>query len=278
MSMFIPGPDSPLPPPLDPIGLGTSSYSPPEFVRPPPSPFSFPSDVFSLGVTLSVMLSGGEPYEGMRTVERMVMVGRGGYYEWSERRRLGEIGTSDWDGLSRNGSMRSLRSGRSSFNGSNLGRSNGAGGRNRSDSIESQLSNTYAGRRDSAEWTKGSWNTAALARRLLTPSREAGASDAPTHEDVSTPSPAFILAFMPPPSPTLHEFADHPTESDDDVPLYPATNRVTTYADGTPLQYFLSGAETVDIEIRRLIQSMTSPRAEDRPTAGAVLAALEALV
>jgi serine/threonine protein kinase len=78
----------------DPIGLGTTSYSPLEFVRRSPSPFGLPADVFSTGVTLMVALVGREPFErivgarGKTRADLMVWVGRGGYWAWEERERM----------------------------------------------------------------------------------------------------------------------------------------------------------------------------------------------
>ena len=264
--MFIPPPGSSTPPPTDPLGLGTPAYCPPEFVRPPPSAFGFPSDIFSAGVTLSVMISGVEPYGGMRAVERMHMVGKGEYYKWEERRRMGLIGTGEFDGrasLSRNSSTRSARS---SLNGSTMGLSNG--GRLRSDSIEST--------RQSGDWSRGSYNTASIASKLLAPD----SIDSRQDQDTPLPSPTTILAFIPPSSPTLDEFeaAQAAFEAGQDgEPLYSPTTRVTTYSDGTPHQYFLSGFELVDIEIRQLIRRMTNPDAASRPNAEEVYRILESL-
>lgn len=264
MSMFIPPPGSATPPPTDPLGLGTPAYCPPEFVRSPPSRFSFPSDIFSLGVTLSVMLSGVEPFGGMRAVERMHMVSKGEYYYWEERRRMGLIG--DFEGrasLSRNSSTRSARS---SLNGSTMGMSNG--GRLRSDSLESS--------RQSMDCSRGSYNTASIASKLLAP-------DTPEHrqnQDSPLPSPTSILAFIPPPSPTLDEFEAAQAAfatGDDGEPMYSPTTRVTTYSDGTPLQYFLSGFEIVDLEIRHLIRRMTEADAAHRPSAAEVYRMLGSL-
>ena len=52
MAMFVP----PLGSLTDALSIGTANYSPPEFVVPAMS-FSFPSDIFSLGVTFGVMIS-----------------------------------------------------------------------------------------------------------------------------------------------------------------------------------------------------------------------------
>ncbi|KAJ9097598.1 hypothetical protein QFC21_004632 [Naganishia friedmannii] len=76
-------------PPHDGIGLGTVSYSSPEIVDPSTErTFSFPSDVFSFGVTMRQCMTGREPYEGLRTVELMYHVRKGNYWEWHARREI----------------------------------------------------------------------------------------------------------------------------------------------------------------------------------------------
>jgi serine/threonine protein kinase len=76
-------------PPHDGIGLGTVSYSSPEIVDPSSErTFSFPSDLFSFGVTMRQCMTGREPYEGLRTVELMYHVRKGNYWEWHARRDI----------------------------------------------------------------------------------------------------------------------------------------------------------------------------------------------
>ncbi|KAF8709698.1 protein kinase, partial [Rhizoctonia solani] len=84
-------------PPTDPAGLGTLTYSPPEFFRPPPSPFSLPSDVFSAGVTLSAALFGREPYARLGTSPRACRqwVARGAYWAYEESERVEVRSNSD---------------------------------------------------------------------------------------------------------------------------------------------------------------------------------------
>jgi serine/threonine protein kinase len=74
--------------PTDPAGLGTLSYSPPEFFRPPPSPFSLSADVFSAGVTLGAALFSREPYSrlGPRACRQWVI--RGAYWAYEESERI----------------------------------------------------------------------------------------------------------------------------------------------------------------------------------------------
>lgn len=67
---------------IDPQGTGTSVYAAPELVRPPPSPCSFPVDVFSFGITIYFLITGREPYRGIQsTVERMLLISRGAFWE-----------------------------------------------------------------------------------------------------------------------------------------------------------------------------------------------------
>ncbi|KAI7938565.1 hypothetical protein MJO28_014144 [Puccinia striiformis f. sp. tritici] len=66
----------------DPQGTGTSVYAAPELVQPPPSPCSFPADIFALGITMYFLLTGREPYRGIQSaVERMLLISRGGFWE-----------------------------------------------------------------------------------------------------------------------------------------------------------------------------------------------------
>jgi serine/threonine protein kinase len=275
MSLFLPST-----PPTDPLGLGTPAYSSPELVHPPPSPFSYPTDIFSLGVTLSVLITGIEPYEGMRTVERMFRVGKGAYSEWAERRRWGTAGDGEGRGfksLSRAGSMNSARSGRSrASSGAAAGGTPGLGvvasGR-RSESVESQRS-ALGGGGDGWEGGRG-WGAAMRAMKLLHDDEEGGEDELPL-----TPSSTTQLSFLPPSSPPLNALdlddSDDTDSLDEDEPLSPGFG-APAYPDGTPVQYFLDGMGIVPIEVRELLQAMTSPRPGDRPTARQVLGVLEGL-
>ncbi|GAA5889420.1 hypothetical protein JCM5296_006356 [Sporobolomyces johnsonii] len=267
--------------PSDPHGLGTPSYSPPEFVRPLPSPFSYPADIFSLGITLSVLLTAREPYEGLRAVERMLWVGRGGWWDWEERRRLRDREEMeeelevDQDGagstrgrefedllLGRQGSVRSARS---SLRSGAAGGGGGSARTRRSESVESVRS---------AASSAGGPDWEAVATSLLrdSPSRPGDDDDdddvpAPTMIEIDLPN--LTLPLSPPPSrPTSLDLSHggfHPTEPH----YYPGTT--------TPVQYFLDGEEVVPLEVRELIRAMTSPDERERPTARDVLAQLDAL-
>ena len=260
--------------PTDPIGLGTPSYSAPELVKSAPSPFSFPADIFSLGVTLSVLLTGHEPFSGMRAVERMFKVAQGGYWAWEERRRGDEADEeSDYGGsrpssragsakggLSRHGSQKrpisrtsSVRSNRST--------------RSRADSLDEQDQDSMT-----------AFTRDALVTRLLVDDDGLSPSHKTTFELPSSPrdlSPpifpfsddAFGFARLatddaPPDSPS-DEFAD-------------GSHMDLTYPDGTSYQYF-SGGDMVPVEVRNLLRSMTRSAEWERPTASEVLRRLAAI-
>ncbi|GAA6040075.1 hypothetical protein JCM8097_004770 [Rhodosporidiobolus ruineniae] len=298
-SLFLPPPSSP--PhlfPTDPHGLGTPSYSPPEFVRPLPSPFSYPSDIFSLGVTLSVLLTAREPYTGLRTVERMLTVARGGFWEFEERRRIRELDDADTEEatLSRAGSVRSMRSGRSSRRGSIRGR--------RDDSVESVRSfvSTPDGGFGMAEGRGVPMEV--VARSLLADEPEEG-----DEEEEEAVEKAVREAFPPLPSlaaasssaahsrhssaashPLIASASDSPAALPPPTRFYPSTS--------TPVQYFLSfpppgidfdALSTVEQEkeeerhvvplaVRELLRRMTSPEEGDRPTAREVREEIERIM
>jgi len=267
MSLFLPPPNSPLSAfPTDPHGLGTPTYSPPEFVRPLPSTFSYPSDIFSLGVTLGVLISGREPFEGMRAVERMLLVGNGGWWEWEERKRLKELdgaqlevdeGTASLygeDRLSRQGSLRSLRSEKGS-----LRRSVTKSSLRRSGSSESlkSLASLGAGR----DWE-------AIIKSLLVDQEEEESSTTTSH----------LSEFALPPLPTSASSSPTHSRSTSLTSVDDAFSSTRPYS-GTaiPVQTFLDGVSVVPLEVRELLRRMTNPREELRPTAMDVLVELDEL-
>ncbi|GAA6064691.1 hypothetical protein JCM10212_002409 [Sporobolomyces blumeae] len=278
MSLFLPPPTSPASAfPTDPHSLGTPAYSPPEFVRPLPSTFSYPSDVFSLGVTFSTMITGREPYEGVRAIERMLLVGNGSFWDWEERRRLHELEAgeeldrtdsvaSSLHGFSLDGrataSSRpaSVKSERSAWRRSGRGLA-----ARRSDSSESLRSLALGSGRDVVDLTKS---------LLVEPS----SSSNDLHDVDGVPN--FVL----PPSPAhsrSNSTTDHAsfnfTSTEDSaasssyVPtrLYPGSS--------IPIQYFLDGTSIVPLALRDLIRDMTEPIETDRPTARQVLDRLDRL-
>jgi serine/threonine protein kinase len=76
------------------LDLGTAPYSAPELFA-DNVVVSYPSDVFSLGVTLWEMLTLRAPYAGKRTVETMLGVRRGMFWQIHERDRIARIGDGD---------------------------------------------------------------------------------------------------------------------------------------------------------------------------------------
>ena len=73
----------------DPLGLGTTAYAPPELVRQRPSPFGLPVDIFSLGTTLTCLLTGREPFHEVRSsAQRLTLAARGAFWEFEETHRI----------------------------------------------------------------------------------------------------------------------------------------------------------------------------------------------
>lgn len=294
MSLFLPPAGSPRSAfPTDPHGLGTPTYSPPEFVRPLPSTFSYASDVFSLGVTLGVLVSGREPFEGMRAVERMWLVGNAGWYEWEEAKRSKELerelhdlhaeggsGTlsssaslhnlslgGDQDPLlSRQGSLRSLRSERDLIRRRSLTTTTSAASSIRksgsSDSLKSLAS--LGGGRD--------WES--IIHSLVVDAGEEG--------DEQSSSTSHLSQYALPPLPT--SASNSPThsrsgslDSCDDSNTFASSTPRSYPGTSTPSQTFLDRVSIVPPEVRELLKRMTSPREDDRPSAVDVLAQLDEL-
>ncbi|KAM0746486.1 kinase-like protein [Meredithblackwellia eburnea MCA 4105] len=285
MSLVIP---SNGPPPTNPIGLGTPSYSAPELVKTAPSPFSLPADIFSLGVTLSVLLTAHEPFQGMKPAERMFMVGRGGYYDWEERRRLGEVGHDHYlhhlDDLVGQGGSISRPSSRQGSSTAGVSRQSSLRALSRNGSIRSVRSTrsnrSRAGSIDDSDGEGlSSWSKDALAARLL-------------QADDGTPAPPSSIPHSVPPH--LNEDHEEEEEEDEDeeegadqvvegdsngtinVPApWDAQTATSTYPDGSTYQYFLNGEGIVPIGIRELLRAMMNPQARERPTIAEVLRRLE---
>jgi hypothetical protein len=232
-------------------------------------------------------------------------VGRGGFWEWEERRRVSEelegkeaeFGleeSEEWgdlSGVSRTGSLRSVRSGRSSLR--------GARGR-REASVESVRS--YTSTVDGLALTptkQFEWDT--VARSLLADDWED--EDEEVEEKIRQANPTVSSGTPSPPkqsrypsSTSLH--SHHSSHTVEEPPIPPPTRFYPSTS--TPVQYFLSydppflpiassaaSADTqtanidtaeqhiVPISIRALIQRMTSPKEADRPTAKEVREELE---
>ncbi|GAA5971116.1 hypothetical protein JCM8115_003064 [Rhodotorula mucilaginosa] len=275
-SLFLPSPTAP--PhlfPTDPHGLGTPSYSPPEYVHALPSPFSYSSDIFSLGITLYVLLTATEPYEGVRALERMMRVAEGGWWEFEEGRRLGLLAQEAEGELSRSGSVRSNRSGRSSVRGSLRGPTR----RDSSvESVRSYMSASGIGEQGPRDWR-------AIAKTLLVdPEISPEALEDAVSEALPPPPP-------PPPTSTQQRPASLSDRMDeDDVSPRCWSPATSQHYPGTscPVQYFLSApasddtdedgggeagplrSHVVPLAVRELIRRMTSPLPSDRPTASDV--------
>ncbi|GAA5976034.1 hypothetical protein JCM11641_003264 [Rhodosporidiobolus odoratus] len=274
-SLFLPPASSPPSAfPTDPHGLGTPQYSPPEFVRPLPSSFSFPSDIFSLGVTLGTLLTAREPYEGMRAIERMLHVSRGNWWEWEERRRLKELEREEMEveegTVSRAGSVRSVRSGRSSVRG-------GEGGRGRESSVESVRS--YCSTLD------GGFGVAQekVPREMVVKSLMCANWEEEVDEEVRDLLDPALPSRSPsqPTSPAAYTDPDGDMSSLSPLSSHFLSPATTFYpSTSTPLQYFLAFdpfpadspqyADVVPATIRDLLRSMTIYATEERPTAGQV--------
>jgi serine/threonine protein kinase len=233
--------------PTEGLGLGTTLYCAPELVQAPPCAFSFPADIFALGVTLNVLVTGREPYRDVRSpVEQMLWVGRGAYWSYEERHRLGAIGHRSTSG--------SVHSG--------LGTSLSASSRppSRVGSVRSLRSLAI----DQA--TVSSSDPLADLSDLLGP---AASPEALLKARAALANAAAGSGWELDDVPDLVDGA-----SSSAAATTPAEAYARTYSDGSPLQYFLDGREPVPEGVRLLLKRMTSPEPADRPTAGEVLNAL----
>jgi len=64
----------------DGLGRGTQAYSAPELLT-PPTPYSFPVDIYSAGVTLCSVISGLEPFSKCKSSVHILMSVRKGFFE-----------------------------------------------------------------------------------------------------------------------------------------------------------------------------------------------------
>ena len=276
-SLFLPSPTAP--PhlfPTDPHGLGTPSYSPPEYVHALPSPFSYSSDIFSLGITLYVLLTATEPYEGIRALERVMRVAEGGWWEFEEGRRLGLLAQEAEGELSRSGSVRSNRSGRSSVRGSLRGPSR----RDSSvESVRSYMSASGIGEQGPRDWR-------AIAKTLLVdPEISPEALEDAVSEALPPPPPPISTQQRNSTARSIRPASLSDRMDEDDVSPRCWSPATSQYYPGTscPVQYFLSApafdddadedglrSHVVPLAVRELIRRMTSPLPSDRPTAAEV--------
>lgn len=212
----------------DGIGIGTTSYSPPELARPAPSPFSFPVDIFSSGLTLLFMITGVEPYETLTRHQKEQSLSRGsrrrvrtssgasstielhlyllkGYaWEWQEQHRLEDLEDAQVDS-------------------------------------QPHVSSPSL-------WQDGSNGIRLRLKPLDTAELElADDRQLPYHVDV----PESLLEN------------DRITVT----PASHVHRHVSPYEDGSPAQFFLHGAILVSEALRSLVRSMLAPESHDRPSA-----------
>lgn len=289
-------PNSPLP--TDPLGIGTSAYSPPELVRSAPSPFGFPADIFSLGVTLCVALTGREPFQQVRSpVERMMWVSRGGYWEYEERLRYGSGGSQP---PSRAGSLR--KPSRAASN---------AGTPIKRESLPQARERSISKTSDTGGSVTGLIESDVLNERLLDVSAARGAAKigqraieallrdgddqdedldpygvpSPVHSRTGTAggdisrrssvrSTTSSRASYPDMRPANPPWPDDPDTSAEDADV-PLSGRY--YSDGSPVQWYLDGRHVVSEGTRWLLRKMCEPEASNRPEVGEILQTLDVL-
>ena len=97
---------NPSDPPTDGVGLGTPAYGAPELSRGAGEPFSFPIDVYSLGVVLYSLATGEEPFSQARSVVEMMHRKRA-FFESEENVRASRAAVSPTLTPSRSSSLRS---------------------------------------------------------------------------------------------------------------------------------------------------------------------------
>jgi len=243
--------------PTEGLGLGTTVYNAPELVRPSPYPFGFAADVYAFGVTLNVLLTGHEPYFNCRSsVEQMLWVSKGAYWEWETRRRLSEIGNTQRhsrnlsDGSGKPSNFRSF--------------------------FPLQEANASVDSFDSAKsFVRASPSLGSRSRRGL--SARAIASL------LSESGEEMVPSALKPISSSLA--AEDSSDDDGGSPSSPtdsyhqssqAQNGTSSksYSDGSPVQYFLSSSDPVPEGILRLLERMTHANPDHRPRMAEVVQSL----
>ena len=258
-------------PPTDGLGLGTLPFSPPELIDPNQC-FSFPVDIFALGATLLQCLTGREPFRGLRTVEMMYHVRKGGLWDWEERERLIRIGASTddasvagspypsaWraqqsDGVRRAGSLR-VQMGDSR---PRLARMSSAESLLALDDVVDgpHSAQSPSGIRLWAKWAKRQQTSSGHDAMLLLLNEGGDATStnlppdskrwsAPTSRQSSLPSPLS------------------PGRDADTIRVVSGA----PYRDGSPGMSFLDGKSRVTEDIREVLKAMLDPVPGERPTA-----------
>lgn len=229
--------------PVDGLGLGTVSYSSPEIVDPSPSKsFSYPTDIFSFGVSLYQALTGRPPYKGKRPVEIMYLVRKGAFWQTEERERL-----------ARHGMLESPTS---------TEEAEEAGGIKRSGSLtvptHSQIpSHSLMLKTPSTDG-------------LPSQGKSNAASTASEHEKAGTsPNEQSLLDYA----------LRRPSHQ---INMTPYLNRSPTYSsfdrpytDDSPAMIFLDGQNRVPESWREMIKNMVHPEQKSRPTANQLLVRLQ---
>lgn len=255
-------------PPTDGVGLGTLPFSAPELVD-PTTPFGFAVDIFALGATLYQCITGREPYRGLRPVEMIHHVRRGGLWSWAERERLARIGaeesapaspypsawraevpTSD-TGVKRSGSLRVPLQ--------NLAKRPILSRVGSAESLRASadaVNDSPAGVRMWAEWQRGGGGGIEL---LLSDAEGSGSEGGRS-------TPASPLSPRVPWSPTPNGVPYRREEGTDGA----------AYEDGSPAMFYLGGGRVAD-GIREVLRSMLEAEEEERPTAAELLKAWEGL-
>lgn len=285
---------------LDGIALGTTQYSPPELIKPPPSPFSFPVDIFSAGLTLLYMLTGVEPYESLAASSTRSSRGYASPAQ-SFTPTMSSAGggcCTPTSSLSRSGSLKK----RASLRKKRVRTSSGAGKmvelhlhlakghaweweeRRRQDELEDEGVDEMVSYTSANGFSAPTWLHEA----------EVEADDTSTlrgedlEQHFTLPLPTLAFSGLPddleyPTSVIIPEHLREKVPQAETVELYGHSRHRSrsisrVYSDGfTPKQSFFDGYGTVSEGLRDLIRQMLSPQAADRPSAAAALRRLEQL-